>query len=294
MLKAQKTENPLSSLEATRKSFVNKASTFRSNNAYIAFIKEDLSLYTQGAGPCHGGWKNHNNSIKPFYALSSVQGHDRNESLEKDFYTFLANESVFKDVFVTKDYYDIMKNGWVFNCDLPQNVVGNAAVATRFYTECYNHSLKHRHPIYLVLREMGLGPWESYFFSHMFSPQGSRLFPCTVSLFSSGHTIFNTQNASKEALRNMLNARFDPARIDPVSFKDNKGYTPGTLDYIWGAFGGENSYAQSKILGLKPREAIKKINLNIFEKAPPTGYAIKDKEGLMDVIAQMKEFLNNA
>lgn len=264
-------------------------------NAYLGTaIKsgDKFTLCIQGAGPCHGGWqRNREKMSRPLYAFSSVQEEKRCPEIEKDFYTFLANESCFKDCFISKDYEDILENGWVLDCSQPANIVANAAIATRFYTEHYSASLKARHPTYLALRELGIDVWESYFFAHVFTPANTKkAFPCSAVPYRAGHTIFQLENRPLDAYKRMLKGVFDKNGVSKESFMDNDGYTYGTLDTLWGKQG-ENPKSGEWFQKFKPIVATAKVNLNIFEKKVAEGYSLKSESDLLSVVEQIKEAL---
>ena len=290
-------------LEDFRKSFSKSSKDYKSNNAYLGVVQQDKvgvqSLKILGSGPCHGAFMSSNlsrviasgNTIE--FLLSSVQNLQVGKEGVVAYFDWLVNRSPWRDVFITKDPEDIIKNGWVVSPNFPSNFVTSALIATRFVTESYTHVILERYNVYKDILAMGFNESEAFLFSYLFNrKRQEKSFPVTFVPVSSGHTVIGVDNPTESYCRNFLLGEAKGSHQD--TFKAKMGYVDG-IHNVWKTPKVANSSALNTwIKALRPKDATAKKNLNIFHKAPTSGWEIPNAEAFKSVIEQALERIYNA
>jgi len=285
-------------LEKVRTQFAKDAKTNKgSSNAYIAVVEDSGFYRLLGGGPCHGALQKYQLegklTYKVKYILSWVMPILSSQAFADEYIRWLANESPWAVVFLTKDVEDIKKFGWVVSAEYPANFVASALIATRNITEKYTDSVCARLPIYEEILRLGFSHAEAYIFSASYNKahsSGKKLYPLQYARLSSGHSPFELSYANEAYYRNFLNNT--PENLKKETFKENSGYTD-SVTAMWSKGGSKDSFSDW-MRGIQPKVVTAAKNYNIFEKAPVKGYTINSPEDFKNVLEQALERIHHA
>lgn len=145
----------------------------------------------------------------------------------KDFAEFLVQRSNFSEAFITKEFDDILENGFIVDCNFPRDFVASACVATRV---CYEKPNKAK--FWSMLTKEGLDERLAFLTVSLISNlelQDKKYLSYTISREQNHFAYTPTSGPSKEFTENVLKGNY---KKDIKTFKEKPGYTGFT--YIWG------------------------------------------------------------
>lgn len=268
------------------------------SNTFGGYITADGVYHRFGPYVCTGWMHTYNFSAtlsilpegggrKVVFLLSAVMSSVGTQKQTVAYIDWLINRSPWAEIFVDKDAKQVFALGYVIDTTKPANLIGNALIACRLFTESYVAGAKFRVKTYLELLELGCSEQEALLFSQMYAPS-ERGYPYTFSRFSSGHAVFTASGADQTYYQNFL--RSTPANLTE-SFQDLQGYECGTINSTWGTTTGNDTFA-NKVKSLHPIRAEKKKDLNIFRKETREAFSYGNKQDFLSVIQQLRELIN--
>lgn len=280
--------------EKERANFVATANsaTYNSSNAYLAAADAKQGWHLLGAGACHGGFSANSYGTRDWEVVFSARmvvqpivaklSKERKIDIEKEYYTWLLNESPWAEAYVDKDYEVVKKYGFAIRTDLPHNFVASACVATRFLTEKYSGSstwVVNRIEVMVDLLDKGVPMLWAFILANMYNKHGSK---GTYSYsMPSGHEML-PPNWSVKALKNFITGNYNKAA---PTFRANRGYNG--IGTAW-----RHSEGKSQHTSERAKYWIKKkvdvINNNIFEPLDQlNGFPAID----LDTLAQLPQLI---
>ena len=274
------------------------------HNSYGAFILKDGSYAKVGAWVCHGWLSDYNllhhiqpkkvvNEIGIKYVLSHVMKPHVSDKLLRRFIDWLVNRSPWAHLHLDKDVDSILKYGYVVDADHSAAFITSGFIASRFVTESYSGKgeMEQRCKVYEELLDMGCPENEAFFFAHMYTSEGKskEVYPITFSRWSSGHSTFFSHSYQENYVRSFLSA--SPVNLGKNVLSIPKGYENNSINNIWGACTGKDSFGE-RVKSLIPISKSEKKDHHIFRRAPSVGYSYKDREDFMSIIEQLRGIIN--
>jgi len=270
--------------------FEKEANGSRSANAYIGFLakKSDKIFYKMvGPGPCHGAIQKGNyvfNDFNPtdFAILSKIQNLRVEKPVAEGYFDYLVNRSPFKEAFLNKD----TKNGnvWAVRTDLPANLVGAALMASRTPTENYLDYIHKRLAVFEEIKSLGFSENFAYIFSFVYQKTDGKKYQFSYAPLACGHCVFSFNKRGEDYFRNFINNT--PPNLSKETFYENMGYSPNTINNIWGGFPGDAF--MNWLQCVKPIKEVGKKDLNIFAKTKSVTYYYESKEDFKNVLQQVE------
>lgn len=271
------------------------------SNAYLGVILGNdqigLSYKNIGSGPCHGAFQSYQlrekiNGLPIKYLLSTVQSHNYEKEQVVPYIDWMANRSPWAALHVEKDPEAILKFGWVISPDFPANLVASACIATRAFTEHYTPSVGSRFKTYLHILSLGFKEEEALLMSYLFVKGNTSRYSVVFAELVAGHGIFALNGQPECYYRNFLLGT--PKNLVGGTFASNKGYD-GEVCAVWKTPSVPASTAfMTWIKRVRPRDAVGKKNLNIFEKILTDGWEYTTEEGFKNVLEQILERILHA
>jgi len=163
------------------------------------------------------------------------------EALHK-YYSFLFNESVFKDCYVTKDPEVVFDDGITVRTDKPANLVVAACIATRQAWEYKDVALTLNR-----LVSMGVTPRKAHLTAHLMVVDKD----LSYSLYSrGGHVAVYSNLMGEEAVKNFLNGEVcKEVGYNCRTYQDARTYSG--IPNMWGRYGHALNFPEGRENRLK-------------------------------------------
>lgn len=214
----------------------------QSENYTASFCGVSASGAISDAGlrsPCHANLKRIGNSAVIVTWVRRV----REKAYWEDqvrWLGWLINDSVFKDMYITKDPQEALSRGLCVSGDQPQNLVAAACIATRL---CFEKPSLIGVQDKLVAQ--GVDPDLAFAITGRVGKLEETDHGLSLSFtFQSDHHTFSGYGFSKAALKNLLSKTFGGS-VGPI-FREQGGYSGVTK--IWGKTNSSGSCALNSLL----------------------------------------------
>lgn len=289
----------LSHLKKHREKLARHAKDYKENpcsdyNSHGGIVYEDGKLHIVGRWACHGWLSEYNfgdfnrlKGNKPKYILSTIMAPRTTKEKLINFTDWLINRSVWKDVFLEKDAEQAELLGHVVDANFPANFVASAMMASRFLTEVYVSGMDKREIVYDELLKLGLSEDESFFFAHLYKPNGGGTYPIVFNRLSSGHSTFLSSGFNKEYCKNFLTHTPQKNKFNrPLS--TGTGYVNDTVNILWGEPNRDDPLGRFA-KNLRPKTHVLGTDHHIFRKIPDEPWVYTNPEDFLNVLQQLKE-----